>query len=102
MQHIGFFELQVTCIIGLNDAERINKQLILIDLEIETKDFIDYTALADLCKQIAIEGQFLLLETLAEEIMQQLRTKWSGSLSLTIKKPAAIPGAAYAFVRRDE
>ncbi|MCX6994930.1 MAG: dihydroneopterin aldolase [Chlamydiae bacterium] len=101
MQQIGFFELQVHCIIGLNDSERNEKQMIIMDLSINTEEYIDYVECASICTRIAEEGHFLLMETLGHEIIKALLLKWpmAGKIALTLKKPLALPNAVYAFVR---
>lgn len=101
MQQIGFQDLKVKCIIGLLEEERLSEQLLSIDLAVETKDYIDYTELANLVRLMAETGQFLLLETLADETIKALYKKWPSieEVSITIKKPRALSEAAYAFVR---
>ncbi len=104
MQQIGFFELRVDCIIGLNDAERLCKQLLLIDLSVNTEEYVNYAECADICTEIAEKGRFLLLETLGNEIIKALRFRWPNAykIAVTLKKPQALPSASYAFVRIEE
>ena len=101
MQLIGFKELQISCIIGLNDEERVCKQLLIIDLEIQAEAFIDYVALSQLVTEVAEKGRFALIETLADECVKALKKRWPEiiSLEMCVKKPAAIKTAAYAYTK---
>lgn len=101
MQLIGFKELQISCIIGLYDEERTREQPLIIDLEVQTEDFIDYVALASLVMQVAKEGRFALIETLAKECARALKKRWPeiASLEICVKKPQAIQGALYAYTK---
>lgn len=107
---LGFENLRIHCIVGVNAEERIKEQEILVDISIKA-DFqkvaltdnlthaICYAKVADSCSEIAKKGQFHMLETLAFELVQQLtdlyRLSW---IKVVIKKPSAISSASYAFV----
>lgn len=101
MQQIGFIDLHIHCIIGLNENEREAEQSLFVDLACTTSHYIDYRELAQLVIEEAREGHFFLLETLAAHLVQKMQAKWPeiSQVDITIKKPAALPGAAYAFVR---
>lgn len=101
MQLIGFKELQISCIIGLYEEERTRKQPLIIDLEVQTEAFIDYVALSSVVIEVAEEGRFALIETLAKECAKALKNRWPEihSLEICVKKPEAIKGAAYAYTR---
>lgn len=99
MQQIGFKDLRISCIIGLYSHEREKEQLLFIDLTIDTKEFIDYSAIALLVTAIAQEGRFFLIETLGHEAVKRIREQWPAAEKgrICLKKPEAIPEAAYAF-----
>lgn len=104
---IGFYEYKIQCIIGELPFERTHEQQILVDLKVEI-DFahkdsleatVDYTYLADLCRDIAQAGKYHLLETYAHAVLGKiLGLDRIISGTITVKKPGAIPGAAQAFV----
>lgn len=101
MQQIGFSGLKVHCIIGLHDIERTQKQPLIIDLTVDNEEFIDYTELATLSQHLAEVGHYLLLETLAQEIVKAVYQNWPSCQNVTVilKKPQAIPESDFAFVR---
>src|SRR5437868_826983 len=107
---IGIRNLRIHCIIGCNPEERIEKQDILIDMDIESdcsacilsddiNDTINYVEAAALCAEIARVKKYSLLEALAHDILDKLislkNVEWA---SICIKKPSAIPNADYAMV----
>lgn len=75
-----FFEgLQVRCILGVNDVERVHKQDVLIDVELWTDvrpaaksddfaDAVDYRALKKRILAFVETSSFHLVETLAERV----------------------------------
>lgn len=98
--------LEVHTIIGVLDPERVNKQPVEIDLNIKANtrqaaqsenlsDTIDYAAIANGLSDYIQSTQFLLIETLAESIVQWL---WKFSpvinqVSLELRKPMAVQHA---------
>ncbi|EIJ41537.1 dihydroneopterin aldolase [Beggiatoa alba B18LD] len=109
---IGIKDLEILCIIGIYPAEREHEQPLLLSLEAEypfkaaaqTEDIqqtIDYAVIAQQLTDLAIEGKFQLIETLAERSAQYLLKTYPQiqRIILEIKKPKAIPSAAYPYVR---
>ncbi len=107
---IGFRKHKIHCIIGVNPEERINKQDLIVDLQVkadfascsECDDFektVDYVKLTEICTQLAIEGKFQLIESYAHTVLQHVISQL-GVLSATIRveKPQAIPTADCSFV----
>jgi dihydroneopterin aldolase len=107
---IGFEGYRVSCIIGTEQHERIQEQRIFIDLKVKTdfskvaltenlKDTINYTTLAHLCKELAVNGKYFLIEKYAFDIIQQIFDNFPvKSAWVRIKKPTAINEAEWAFV----
>ena len=110
---IGFKDHRIHCIIGVNPEERVKQQEIFMSLEtqvdfatIAQEDVLDrsvcYATLADFCSDIAIRGEFHMLETLAYETIHALRKKYELDwVKVNIKKPGAIPTASYAYVESE-
>lgn len=108
--NIGFKDLRIMCIIGVNPDERQLQQEIFVDLKAEIdyngqnslESTVDYTALAALCEGVAVNGKYLLLEKYANDLAEQLKTRFPlRKLWLRVKKPQALPGAAYAYVEKE-
>lgn len=96
--------LALECIIGIFDWERVNKQLVNIDLTLDVEsaagmtddihDAVDYKSLARDIKLMVEPSQFMLIEKMAEEIAAMCLGK-NGVRSVTVKvsKPGALRGA---------
>ena len=109
---VGLEGLKITCIVGIHPHERTNEQDLFIDISVES-DFapaaaaenvrytVDYSAIAEELTQLATERRYQLIETFAEEAAARVFTLYSGveAVSLTIRKPAAVPAATCAFVQ---
>lgn len=107
---IGFNSFRVNCIIGTNLHEREIMQDLLIDLKVETdfskvavsgvlEDSIDYRSLVAVCKDMAIEGKYQLIEKYAADVVQKLLTTFPiKSAWIRVRKPKAISDAECAVV----
>lgn len=107
---LGFHQLQVNCIIGIYPEERENEQPLSIDVKVKidlkeclksncVEDTVDYVAISRICTELAESGRYLLLESLASDIADECLRHFPVSWAwVSIKKPAAIPKADYAFV----
>lgn len=103
MDKIFIRGLKVDTIIGIYDWERTLIRPLIFDLELGTdireaaasdrmRDSIDYAAVGDTVRDIALNLKPELLETLAEKIARTLFDKFPIlSLRLVIDKPGAIP-----------
>ena len=102
--------LPVDCIIGIHPFERGSHQRLEISLTVNA-DFtaaaaeddieaaIDYTALATRIENFAREGKFLLIETLAERLADELFTPPMESLEIEVMKPGALETTREVGVR---
>jgi dihydroneopterin aldolase len=105
---VGIKDLKVCCIIGCLPEERKTPQTILMDITMRLllptvdsiSETVDYTVLATLAEEIATQGKYALLETLAHALITGLAKKYPQiqKLSLLIKKERALENAAYTFV----
>jgi dihydroneopterin aldolase len=105
MDKVFLQDLRVEAIIGIHPWEREVRQQLLLQLEVATdvaavaaRDDIalavDYSTLAGRVRDFIRDGQYRLLETLAEEtaamIMGEFGVSW---LRLRVGKPGAVPAA---------
>ncbi len=107
---IGFTKLKISCIIGVENFERLANQDIFVDLQVkydispcvESDTFekaIDYVRLSQICTQLVQEGQYQLIETYAYEVLQHLHKNYPITNSkIRVEKPSAIPEATCSFV----
>lgn len=107
---IGFNAYRINCIIGTEAYEREEPQDLLIDLKVEVdfanvslsgrlEDTIDYRSLSNLCKEMAVEGQYLLIEKYAADVVKKLLATFPvQSVWIRVKKPKGILHAEYALV----
>ena len=94
--------LECSCIVGVIDWEREQKQTVLIDLAFgidaaraahsdDIAETIDYKSLAKRIKSYVEETSFQLIETLAERVaeivLSEFKVPW---VEVTIQKPGAI------------
>lgn len=113
---VGIADLQVDCVIGANADERDRAQPVYISFDIdygpgardnsggpaadELEAAIDYADAADRARRIAEEGRYVLLETLARAVAEDLcRDERVAGLTVECRKPGALPDAAYAYAR---
>ncbi|MCX7017324.1 MAG: dihydroneopterin aldolase [Candidatus Sumerlaeota bacterium] len=108
---ISLRDLRIICVIGVNPKERESPQALLVDVDLdldfaeaaETDDVgatANYSEVAARLEELAVDGQFHLLETLAEEAAGMLFEYYAAleALRLTVRKPSAVPAAACAAV----
>lgn len=95
---IGFRELSIFCRVGVLPRELEKPQQILVTLEVDVEltlmsdrleETVDYVALMNLCKHIANEKHYMLLETLAAHILTALERDFPiQRAQITLEKPA--------------
>ena len=98
-------ELKVEAILGILPQERVTPQPVLINITIYTdtrraarsKDIVDavnYAALADAATKLTIDGKYLLIETLVEDLAAlSLSLAHVEGVSVRVEKPQAVPAA---------
>lgn len=108
---LHLYDLQIQCIVGIHPHERVNEQLLCLDVELD-HDFaqaeatehvnstVDYTQVAACLTTFVQEQQFQLIETLAERGCALVFENWPevSRCKLTVKKPAAVPAAGMIAV----
>jgi len=98
--------LAVRAIIGVLPAERQRPQPLVIDLRLSwdtaraadstaLTDTLDYAAVARAVSELTIDGEFLLVETLAERIAELVLARWpTPRVQVVVRKPRAVDAAA--------
>jgi dihydroneopterin aldolase len=108
MLKIGFDGLKIRCIIGILPQERLEEQEIFVNVRVTLSrsgstdildSTVDYRLLARIAEELARDGKYQLVETLAENIASAYR-KLEGIQEVFIRicKPSAIPNAKAAVV----
>lgn len=107
---LGIHQLKIFCRIGVYPEEQQQEQGLMIDAKIKVdltpclasgslQDTGNYVIIANICKELAQQNHYFLLENLAsdilEECLRRLPAVWAW---ISIQKPSAIPSAAYAFI----
>lgn len=107
---IGLERHRISCIIGVEDRERVIPQDIYVDLKVLSSfarcaatdhiaDTIDYEYLANMCTRLACEKQYKLIETFAYDVIQALIREFNIEWAwIKIWKPRAILSAEYTYV----
>ena len=118
---VGVSDLEVDCVIGANADEREREQAVLISFEIEyaaggsggpgcsggsgpAKDeldaAVDYADAAARIRTLAAEGRFVLIETLARAVAEELsRDARAAGLTVECRKPGALADATHSYAR---
>ena len=102
MDQIFINNLKIDCIVGILPRERLREQTIIVSLKVGTQttkaanskslnDTIDYGNLADSIRELAVSGEYLLLETMAEDLARLvLAHPLASDVKVTIEKPQAV------------
>nr|WP_217485861.1 MULTISPECIES: dihydroneopterin aldolase [Cobetia] len=103
--------LVVETVIGVYDWERTIRQRLVMDLEMATDiraaaadddltHTLDYAAISARIQTFAEDSRFELVETFAERLAALLREEFGIPwLTMTVRKPGAVPEAAAVGVR---
>ena len=98
-------ELEVETVIGIYDWEREIRQVVNLDLEMGTdirqaansediENTLNYKSVSDRLIQFIEQSEFLLVETMAEQVSDIVLNEFSVSwLRLRLGKPGAVPQA---------
>jgi len=112
--HIYLSNMSFECHIGAGDGERADLQTIEMDVDLaldlraagEADDLektVDYGAVFELCRSTAEEGEYHLLEGLAERVAERILAAQSAveAVAVSVRKPGVpIDGTLdYAGVR---
>lgn len=103
---IGFEGLEVSCIIGIYQNERVQPQEIIVDLKVtvdtvlgDTPQFLNYNELANCVVREATQGRHQLLEALAIHALDRLFSDFPVHWAwIRLRKPQAIADAVCAIV----
>ena len=102
MDSIFIRDLKVEAIVGIFPWERAVPQQLELNIEMawdiapaaascRIEDALDYSAVANAVKKNILEGEYLLLETMAESLVELIMTDFSVPwLSLSITKTQAM------------
>ncbi len=98
-------QLVVEAILGILPTERVTPQPVHIDITVftntrhpaQTKDIadaVDYAALADVAAELTIAGEYLLIETLVEDLAALcLARPHVAGVCIRVEKPQAVAAA---------
>ena len=105
--------LQFEAVVGILDHERVRTQPLSLDLDL-TVDFaqiehpqdydhiIDYGAVSKLAIGLAVDGEYLLLETLGEDLCSAIFTGFAvAHIRLVIEKPEAVAEARWVGIEME-
>lgn len=104
-------DLEVRCIVGILDRERVEPQPLYLDLEMdhdfgpaaETEDVsttVNYAEVSQVLAELIQRRKYWLIETLAVEGCAMLLDKYPGlhRVKITVKKPEAVAETRYVGV----
>ncbi len=110
MDAIIIRDFEISCCVGVYDAEREKPQRLLVSVEMASdvataavKDdlrwSIDYDAVCKRIESIGKERSWNLIETLAVEIAEAIMREFAPMSVIVEVKKFAVPGTAYVGVR---
>ncbi len=104
-------DYKIHCIVGAHPHERKTEQELALDLQVEfdmtqcvlsdsIADSINYEDLVSMCRTLAQERQYHLLETFAYEVLNDLFSTFPTlrAAKVRVKKKSALALAAYAII----
>lgn len=104
-------DLRIDCIIGVHETERQRPQPLLVRVELDTdiaaaarsddiRDAVDYSAVANLLRELAMSRGHHLIEAFAHEALESIFEHYRCErAAIEIRKPEAIRDANAAGVR---
>lgn len=105
--------LKIQAIVGILDAERLTSQPLSLDLDLHVdfaaiehpedyEHIVDYAAVSKLAIDLAVNGEYLLLETLGEDLCTLLfETFPIEHIRLLIEKPEAVAEARWVGIEME-
>ncbi len=102
--------ISIPCIVGIHDFEREKLQDIFVSLQITTniktpalskniEDAVDYDILTKQITSVVQDGEYLLIETMAEDIANLvLRDEKVSNVIVTVKKPSALKNVDFPAI----
>jgi len=105
MDRIFIRDLRVETIIGIYDHERETPQTVVLDLDLaadiatpaaseDIADALNYHALTVRLEEFITASEYLLIETLAEQVVSLIQREFGVSwVRLSLQKPDALPGS---------
>lgn len=97
--------LELQCVIGAEDWERVMPQRVIVDIELrgdfsaaadsdDLEDAVDYREVCARAVEVAKEGEYRLLETLADRIARAalVTHPYITSATVSVFKPLALAG----------
>ena len=108
---ILIYGLEVTCVVGILPEERGRTQLLRLNLELDgdfnairhPRDYdhiVNYAEVSQMIRQMCLQGEYLLLETLAEDACDQIFKRFPvTAIRLTIEKPEAVAEADWVGIQ---
>ena len=99
------------CVVGILPEERVRPPLLRFNLELAAdfatlrppRDYdhiVDYAAISRTVRAMVLRGEYLLLETLAEEVCEALFKEFPvTAIRLTIEKPEAVEEAEWVGIQ---
>ena len=107
IERIHIERLQVDAHVGVSAEERSKRQLLLLNVTLfpyagavvdELAETIDYSALAEMVRDVGARGEYMLIETLAENVVTEVMTKFAALRVKVEVRKFVLPDADYVSV----
>jgi len=108
---VGIRDLEVECVLGVYDEERLTSRSVRIDIEVDydmesivrsdqIRDGIDYDRIVEISREHAAWAKYRTLEALVGGIVDLLARAYPfvERIKVAAAKPGAIPGATESWV----
>ena len=105
---------EVACIVGILDRERVEPQLVYVDVDMDYdieaaaaaddfKQAIDYVAMSECMRDLLVERQYHLLETFVVEGVEKLLGQYPAKRArIKVMKPGAIHEANWTALEYEQ
>lgn len=107
---LGFENYRIHCIIGAASHERVQPQVLFVDLKVsldlskpvasdKLEETADYTLFAKICRELAQKNEYYLLEKFAADALEEIFKNFPAIEGwIKVKKPNCIENADFAVV----